>query len=81
MTPQLRDLLLLSANFLMVVGGTIGGAIVAASLLSAFLERLLGVRDLSLGLAARLSAGVLATMFMWERLIGFFREIGQLAFR
>lgn len=81
MSPELRDLLLLALHLLISVGGPIGGAIVAASLLSAVVERLLGVRDLSLGLTARLGAGVAATVFMWDRLIGLLREIGQLAFR
>lgn len=81
MNPQLHDLLLLSAKFLALIGGPIGGAIIGASLLSAFIERILGVRDLSLGLGVRLSAGVLATVYMWDRLVGLLREIGQVAFR
>ena len=81
MNPELRDLLLLALDFLLTVGGPIVGAIVAASLLSAFFERLVGVRDMSLGLSARLGAAVVTTMFLWDRLLRLLADIGRLAFR
>ena len=80
MNPELRDMLLASSNLFFLVGVPILGAIVAASLLVAFFERMTGIKDASLGLMIRLAAGIAASVALWERFWELLQQLGKQAF-
>jgi type III secretory pathway component EscS len=79
-SPELRDMLLVSFNLFFLVGIPIVGAVVAASLLVAFFERLTGIKDASLGLMIRLAAGIAISVALWERFWGLLQQLGKQAF-
>lgn len=80
MSPELRDMLLVSFNIFFLVGIPIVGAVVAASLLVALFERLTGIKDASLGLMIRLAVGIATSVVLWERFWRLLQQLGKQAF-
>ena len=80
MSPELRDMLLVSFNIFFLVGIPIVGAVVAASIIFAFFERLTGIKDASLGLMIRLTAGIASSVALWERFWPLLQQLGKQAF-
>jgi type III secretory pathway component EscS len=79
--PELRDMLLVSFNIFFLVGIPLVGAVVTASLLAGFFERMTGIKDASLGLMIRLAAGIGASVALWERFWRLLQQLGGQAFR
>ena len=80
MSPELRDMLLVSFNLFFLVGIPIVGAVVAASLLVGLFERLTGFKDASLGLMIRLAAVITTSVAVWERFWRLLQQLGRQAF-